>query len=192
MKKFLILILINLSLAAAPSILTAQEGDKLKSEVAIGYSYLHTNAPPGGCGCFSMNGADAQFGYAFTPHWTGLADFGWVYNGKVDAYGSDLLLEHYLAGVRYRVKLKSRIRPFAELEAGNTNAYGSASPGSLGIGHNNVFSIATGGGLDWPLSKHLAWRVVDADYLLTLFHNSKNDLQNNMRVTTGIVFKFGK
>jgi hypothetical protein len=33
-------------------------------------------------------------------------------------------------------------------------------------------------------------RVVQADYFLTRFNNSLNDLQNNFRIGAGIVFQF--
>jgi len=188
----LILLIALVSISAATPLLTAQDSDKQKVELAVGYTYLHTNAPPGGCGCFSMNGADAELGYSFTKHWTGVLDFGWDYNGNVNSSGADLLLTNAMAGVRYRVLTKSRWKPFAEIEAGNSNAQGGLSPAKLGVGRANVFALAAGGGLDLPLSRHLAWRVADVDYLATLFSNVDNNHQNNLRVSTGIVMRFGK
>ena len=192
MKKILILLIALVSISAATPLLTAQDSDKQKAELAVGYTYLHTNAPPGGCGCFSMNGADAELGYSFTKHWTGVLDFGWDYNGNVNSSGADLLLTNALAGVRYRVITKSRWKPFAKIEAGNSNAQGGLSPAKLGIGHANVFAVTAGGGFDLPLSRQFAWRVADVDYLATLFNNAGNNHQNNLRVSTGIVVRFGK
>lgn len=192
MKQFLILMIALVSVSVASPLLAAQENGKQKAELAVGYTFLHTNAPPGGCGCFSMNGANAEFGYVLTSHWTGVLDFGWEYNGNANASGADLLLSNALAGVRYRVITKSRWKPFAELEAGNSNTQGGLSPAKLGIGHANVFALAAGGGVDRPLTKHLAWRVADIDYLATLFNNADNDHQNNIRISTGIVVRFGK
>ena len=31
------------------------------AEVALGYSYVRANAPPGTCGCFGMNGGSGAF-----------------------------------------------------------------------------------------------------------------------------------
>jgi peptidoglycan-associated lipoprotein len=192
MKKMLMLFIALVSISSARPLFAAQDSDKQKAELAVGYAYLHTNAPPGGCGCFSMNGADAELGYSFTKHWTGVLDFGWDYNGNVNSSSADLRLMNTLAGVRYGVIAKSRWRPFAEIEAGNSNAHGGLSPAKLGIGHANVFAVAAGGGLDLPLSKHFAWRVSDVDYLATLFNNAGNNHQNNLRVSTGIVMRLGK
>ena len=33
----------------------------LRAELALGYTYLRRNAPPGGCGCFNVNGRSAIF-----------------------------------------------------------------------------------------------------------------------------------
>lgn len=57
--------------------------------------------------------------------------------------------------------------------------------------HQNAFASALGGGFDVKLSKHVAWRVIQADYLLTKFKDGDNNLQNNFRAATGLVFRFG-
>jgi outer membrane protein OmpA-like peptidoglycan-associated protein len=57
--------------------------------------------------------------------------------------------------------------------------------------HDNAFAAAFGLGFDVNLSKHVAWRVAQADYLLTTFRDIKNDRQDNFRAATGLVFRFG-
>lgn len=52
---------------------------------------------------------------------------------------------------------------------------------------SNAFALAAGGGIDINLNSRLAWRV-QPDYLRTTFFHSS---QNNLRVSTGLVFKFG-
>ena len=34
---------------------------KPRAELALDYTYLHSNAPPGSCGCFNLNGGNATF-----------------------------------------------------------------------------------------------------------------------------------
>jgi hypothetical protein len=51
--------------------------------------------------------------------------------------------------------------------------------------------MAAGGGLDLTLTRHLAIRLVQTDYLLTLLPNQSNDHQNNFRFSTGVLFRFG-
>jgi len=44
-----------------------------------------------------------------------------------------------------------------------------------------------GGGVDLKLTKLIAWRLIQAEYLLTHFARSN---QNNVRLSTGLVFRF--
>ena len=54
-------------------------------------------------------------------------------------------------------------------------------------------AMAAGGGLDIPFGRHLAIRALQAEYVLTRFDRSDGSsaTQNNLRVSTGIVFRFG-
>jgi hypothetical protein len=53
--------------------------------------------------------------------------------------------------------------------------------------------MAIGGGLDVNLSKRLALRVIQADYLYKQlgFDRIGFDVHNNLRASVGIVFRFG-
>jgi outer membrane immunogenic protein len=37
--------------------------DAARPELALGYSYVRSNAPPGGCTCFNQNGGSAEFAW---------------------------------------------------------------------------------------------------------------------------------
>jgi hypothetical protein len=53
--------------------------------------------------------------------------------------------------------------------------------------------MTVGGGLDYRLSPHFSIRPAELDYLLTRFNeftNTSAQSQNNLRVSTGIVFRF--
>jgi hypothetical protein len=72
---------------------------------------------------------------------------------------------------------------------------GFGLPPSLS-GNDTAFAMALGGGLDMKVARHLAVRVVQADYLYT-GHDFSFGLsgiakhQNNVRVSAGIVYSFG-
>jgi hypothetical protein len=51
------------------------------------------------------------------------------------------------------------------------------------------YAVAFGGGVDFPLKGRFSVRAVQADYLLTSEFNTK---QNNIRLSTGLVYRFGK
>ena len=55
----------------------------------------------------------------------------------------------------------------------------------------NAFATALGGGVDLNFNKHVAWRVIQAEYLLTKFNDGFNNSQNNIRASTGLVLHFG-
>jgi len=59
---------------------------------------------------------------------------------------------------------------------------------------NNAFDFVIGGGFDIPVSKHVAIRPAQFDFLLTRFGNgytSGNQNQSNFRYQAGVVFTFG-
>lgn len=88
--------------------------------------------------------------------------------------------EHnYLFGPRASISV-GKIRPFAELlvGAGHIHINGGASDTS--------FATAVGGGIDYKLMRVLAWRF-QGDYIHTTLFNVA---QNNVRLSTGIVFRF--
>jgi hypothetical protein len=58
---------------------------------------------------------------------------------------------------------------------------------------NNTFDFIIGGGIDIPVTKMIAIRPVEFDYVLTRFGNSftaGNNNQSNFRYQAGVVFRF--
>ena len=49
-------------------------GDIPRLETGLNYNYFHANAPPGQCGCFSMNGGSATVVFNLRPAWSVVAD----------------------------------------------------------------------------------------------------------------------
>jgi hypothetical protein len=85
--------------------------------------------------------------------------------------------------------------PFGEVLIGGGHASGGLYSGtstSASYGSQNGFALTTGGGLDVKLATYLALRLIQADYLLTRFKNGTNDHQNNLRLSAGIVLRFGR
>jgi peptidoglycan-associated lipoprotein len=170
-------------------VLTCSPAAAQSIEVGANYNYVHTNAPPGGCGCFALNGGSAWVGVNLTR------SFGIV--GEVASqHGSDstgdLMLTSYLAGPRYTVHGFDRFKPFAQVLFGGAHASGSLAPGSASIsGSPNAFAMTGGGGLDIGLTEHILLRAIQADYYLTHFDNGVNTRQNNFRIGAGLVIHFG-
>ena len=47
--------------------------------------------------------------------------------------------------------------------------------------------MTAGGGVDWNATTHIGIRLIQAEYLMTRFFS---ETQNNVRVSTGVVFRW--
>jgi outer membrane immunogenic protein len=159
-------------------------------EVGIDYNYVRTNGPPGGCGCFSMNGGDGWIAFKFAHSLAAVGQVA-VQHASNIGVSADLTFTSYLFGPRYSRAVTKRIVPFAQVLFGGTHADGSLAPGSAGVmGSPNSFAMTAGGGLDVGVSRRLAIRPAEVEYFLTRFANGVNDHQNNFRFSSGVVFRF--
>jgi peptidoglycan-associated lipoprotein len=162
----------------------------------MGYSYLRSNAPPGGCGCFNLNGGNATFAWPVNSGSFALAgDVTIAHAGAAASTGDSLTLSTFTAGGRYSPKLgKSAVQPFGQALVGLAHSSGTlvqgANPGAANAGA--AFAANLGGGLDLRASRRFAVRLIEADYLLTTFDNGTNNHQNNLRVSAGMVVHFSE
>jgi outer membrane immunogenic protein len=162
------------------------------AEAGLSYNYVHTNAPPGDCGCISLNGGSGSIAYNFSRSFSAVADLGAQHASNIAPAGSDLTLTSYLFGPRYSLRNRTRFTPFGQVLLGGAHASGSLAPGNGGLsGGSNAFAMVAGGGLDIGLTHHIAIRAIEADYYMTRFNNGVNDRQNNLRLGAGLVFRFG-
>jgi hypothetical protein len=140
-------------------------------QVFGGYSYMRFGTSP----AVNLNGWEISGQYKFTD-WVGaVADFDGHY-GTVAGVGNSVYT--YLFGPQ--VSFPTRVSPFARV------LLGGAHFGAQGFGKSS-FSIALGAGIDAELTKGIAWRLFQGDYLVTDFGSR---IQHNVRVSTGIVFRF--
>ena len=191
MKSLLAISIIFAAVCSLPAI--AQSTPSANWEIGAGYNFVHANAPPSGCGCFSMNGGSASANRQFTPSFSLAGEFNSVTNGSVNTSGHSLTLLTFLVGPRYRfVPSHGRLSPYGQVLVGGAHASGglyAASGASSGTA--NAFATSIGGGADLSLNPRVGWRVVQAEYLLTLLPNNVNSRQNNVSISTGIVIHFG-
>jgi opacity protein-like surface antigen len=167
----------------------AQAQDHSKVDIFAGYSYLRFNPNTAGASSFSTNGGSASIAYNANNWLSGVADFGAYRNGNILNSGVDGTLSTYLFGPRVSYRHYDRITPYGQVLFGVAHASASIAGVS---GSDNAFAMALGGGLDVGVSQHFAIRPVQLDYLLTRFKEGTGNAQNqnNLRVSTGIVFRF--
>jgi len=179
-------------LAGAP----AHAQDAPKIDLFGGYSYVHANVVITGTG-INLNGGSASVAYNVN-HWFGVAfDFGGYMQGNVANSGASLTFETFLAGPRFSLRTRSKLTPFVQVLLGGGHAGGTVYTSPLGsalapLGTSNAFAFTAGGGLDLKVSSAISLRLFQADYMYTQFSNANNNRQNNLRLSAGIVFNFGR
>jgi outer membrane immunogenic protein len=166
-----------------------------RPEVALEYTYAHSNAPPADCGCFSINGGSASFAEPLgRGYWALVFDTTVAHGSGISSRNYDLTLSVLTAGFRFRPSPYARWNPFGEVLIGGEHAAGSLVGPATPAAHDGggVFALNAGGGLDRRINDRWSIRVVEADYLLTTSTNGVNNRQNNIRISTGVVYHFGK
>jgi hypothetical protein len=156
-----------------------------RAEVAIGYTAVRANAPPDqSCGCFWMQGGSAQLALYSQRGLGVVLDLGMTTASRLGSgNGYNITLGTYMVGPRYRFYDRKRFSTYAQALAGA----GHASTNAAADNGSTAFSFSTGAGLDLLLKRRVSWRVVQAEYLLTRIPNGNNDVQNQFRLTTGII-----
>ena len=196
-----------------PSMLTAQiggarpAGSEIETRATIfgGYSYLR-NANNG------FNGWEGQGTFNFTRNLGVTADVSgaslspFSFSALGVSAGTYQHLNNYLFGPTVTANL-GRSSVFAHALFGQARSglgAGVSLPIIGGISTDltsaNAFAMAFGGGVDIGLSRHLAIRAVQVDYLRTQFNatdalttglsSSLGNRQNSFRFSTGVVFRF--
>ena len=178
-------------LAVASLFGVAAEAQERKTvDVFAGYSYVRANPATSGSNGFNLNGGSASVAYNFNNWLSGVADFGGYTNTNILGSGASGTLSTYLFGPRVSYHRFSRVTPFGEV------LFGVAHTGANLLNTTNsqdAFAMTVGGGVDYRISSHFSVRAAKVDYLLTRFNefNTTNtQSQNNLRVSTGIVFRF--
>lgn len=165
----------------------AQETPKV--DVFAGYSYVRANPATSGADSFSMHGGSASLAWNVN-NWLGIVgDFGGYHTGEISGTSVDATTYTYLFGPRVSYRKHDRFTPFGQVLFGGARQTFNVSGVSAS---ENSFAMSFGGGLDAKLSNRFSWRVGQLEYLLTRFSETttNRETQNNLRLSTGIVFHF--
>ncbi|HLI64491.1 MAG TPA: outer membrane beta-barrel protein [Terriglobales bacterium] len=158
----------------------AQQGAG-KIDLFGGYSYFD-GSTSGNAGRYGLNGWNGQATYNFSRWLGATADFGGYYGSPFSASSNDYT---FLFGPTVSIGM-GHVTPFAHALFGVDRFHTTVVGGS---GTDSSFAMAVGGGLDVPVKGIFAIRAAQLDWLRTShFSNS----QNNLRVSTGVVFRFGE
>jgi outer membrane immunogenic protein len=152
------------------------------------YAHFHANAPPAQCGCFSMNGGGSNLVINMPRGFSLVTDVTAAYANKIDGSTQNISILNFMGGPRYSYRSTKRWTPYVQVLLGGSEEY--SNDAYLG-GGKTAFAVTGGGGVTRVLSRHFAWNVIEADYVYSQLPNAKNDVQNDLRVSTGLVFRIG-
>jgi hypothetical protein len=192
--------------------------DYAKIEIPIGYSYVRFNPENSNIvSAFSLNGGGGGVAFYFN-HVIGVQMDLKGYASTVQSYTfpvgtpacpsgcnitADGNLFTYSFGPIIKPYRTSHFEPFIEAMGGgaHSNTYGNilracqAACTTSAAPSNNAWEFVIGGGLDIPLTRSIAFRPVEVNYVLTRFNNilvSNHMNQSNFRYGAGLVFMFGR
>lgn len=149
-------------------------------EVFGGYSNLSANV---NASSINMNGVDFSATENLNSWFGGTMDFSGHFGTE---RGYRVNTDSLTYGPVFSYRKVKRIVPFGHSLLGAVRG----GPEYLGISKPEFrFGVYVGGGLDIQLRPNLALRLIQADYLLTRFSQTRQD---NMRLSAGIVLLLGK
>ena len=155
-------------------------------ELGANYTYIHANAPPGQCGCFSLNGGSGVVMVNLTPKWAGVADLEYAKANNVNGTTQNITIFNYLFGPRYYWRNHTRYVVYGQALLGGAKE----SVNFDFVINRMAFGMSGGGGVTTRLSRKFDWNIVQIDYIHTRIPNGRNNSQNDTRVVTGINYKF--
>lgn len=184
--------LIVLSLTRSVTAQAFPSGRHQGGDIAATYQWVHTNAQPAHCGCFSLNGVGISGSVDLISKLSAVAEVSGQFAKESAPLSSSLTLMSYLAGARYSLPRfpagKVQLQPFAQALIGTAHAGG----GIAGAGDGTYsFAARIGGGLDLPLRKQLHARV-QVDYSSTEFANGANQQQNDLLLGVGVAYRWDR
>lgn len=177
---------------AAPAQVPASKKKPVDGDLALTYQWMRSNAQPGDCGCFNLNGGNISASLVLQPRWSVVVDGSAQTVAHVPNTNNSLTLAAAYLGPRYSIPQPWRhtpraMQPFAQALLGAAHAGGTVAGSADGT---MKFAARFGGGLDQPLSTHTALRLAQVDYNMTTFENTVNQRQNNLLLSTGFVFRW--
>jgi hypothetical protein len=149
-----------------------------KIELFGGYSHLFADLNDTS---FNLDGFHVSAAENLNSWLGGVLDFSTHFGRRA---GINVNTQSITYGPRFAYRKSKLVTPSAHALFGAIRG----STGFDGISKPNTrFTLAVGGEIDVRINDRVAFRVIEADYLLTRFLNLRQD---NVRVSAGLVFRF--
>lgn len=168
-------------------------------DVAVTYVAERSKIASVDCGCFWLQGGSGDVAFTFY-HGLGVdVNLTGVHSGDIQS-GLELDKVMFALGPRYTYRLekekfryagKEGLALFGEGLIGGVHGFNSVFPATAGVaGAASSFATLVGGGLDIGVTKTIAVRAIEADYVRSTMPNNADNVQNDVRLAAGITFHF--
>jgi opacity protein-like surface antigen len=161
-------------------------------EAAVTYDASGANLTTGNS--FWMQGGSASFAAGITHGFSAVADFSGLHSSNIGGSQLPLSLVTVVFGPRYRWRAPSKTHDlslFGQALVGEAHGFDSTFP-ATGAAKASASSVAfeLGGGIDLGLKHHIVLRLIQANWLRTSLPNATTNVQNNLLLDAGVVFRF--
>ncbi len=177
----------------------------------LGYSFWRAMPASQGNRIGYLHGGSTSFAFNVNRYLGLVADFGGYDNSRITLLNptasrtldSNGRAYTYLFGPRFSYRRYERITPFIQGLIGGATATAVTISGCTSdasctpLPSENSVAAAVGVGLDIKLTRHLAWRLIEGDFLVTNFRDpfitdaDQQRWQKNVRLSSGLLFRFG-
>ena len=168
----------------------------VSTDLAITFAGERSQATPGNTNFWFMGGgADAAVTF-----WKGLgiaASLTGDHVSNITPY-VDANKITFLAGPRYTWTARQsadnrRLQIFGQGLAGWTHGFDGVYPASIGTTSTaSSWAMQIGSGFNYYLTRNFGLRLLEADYVRTALPNGAANIQNDMRLSTGLTYHVGK
>ncbi|MGB0066056.1 MAG: hypothetical protein WBP85_16560 [Terracidiphilus sp.] len=182
----------------AASGLSAQTAGENKTSSArperidFAFAYSTTRANAAGGSSFWMQGGDVQMHLLFYRELGLVIDFSGAHEGNIQSSGVGLDLVTNTSGLRYTWRpAQTRYSLYGQALGGIASGFNSVFPSGSGATTSaQSLAVKLGGGLNVGMTRRIALRAIEADWLRTQFPNSTNGSQNNLQLNAGLILRF--
>lgn len=159
-------------------------------EIAVTYDAARSNTAGGSS--FWLQGGSVQLHAHFWHGLGAVADVAGLHQANVHSSGVGLDLVTATFGPRYTWSpAHGRFSLYGQALGGVVNGLNSVFPNPMGAETNATgTAMQLGGGVNVKLTHRVALRAIEADWLRTDLPNSTTNVQNNLRLGAGFVFRF--
>jgi hypothetical protein len=183
-----ILVGIIITTPLAAQVVPAAESRVFHLNVSATYSLARFNELKGNS--FWVQGGNIQVQAKLGDHLGVVADARGLHTSNINSSGVGLDMITATAGPRYTFK-QGKVSLFGQILAGRAMAFNGLFPHSPAmVTSANSLALIGGGGAEMMLSRRVALRAIEADWMYTHLPNGTSNVQSALVLSAGVAYWF--